>query len=151
MIANVQQKNVEAKLYINPVSADFLVAYDTNKLWKKVELFKKKLVEIGGSAWDFCHLHAVTANRDNFIDPSHFKVHVGRRITDIVGGKPGANHDRFGVLLTKENIDNELKKQRQEYESWIERNRDIYNLMLEGRQKPNKKTFARKAIQIIGR
>jgi hypothetical protein len=153
VVERARRDRADSIFYLNPVSADFLMAYDVNGHWSASERLKRKLVELG-PVWDFNYVNSVTINRRNYIDPSHFKPEIARRVIKIISGSDIPSDD-FGMLLTKDNISRELEKQRKHYEEWASKNPELMNLMEQShtwkKTKKNNRKFDEKAILAINK
>jgi hypothetical protein len=148
-----REQGIEVVVYLNPVHADFLASYEVNGHWRSHEDFKRRLVALGPT-WDFNYVNSVTRNRRQFIDPSHFKPDIGRRMVQIISAGEASPRGDFGVLLTKGNLGRELKSQRERYDAWVEQNPEAHALLKAstrwGRSKRNDRRFlerGRKAIR----
>ncbi len=150
MIESAKKKGVKVVMYTNPVHADFLMAYDINELWEEFEFMKREIVKLG-PLWDFNYINDVSKNRDNYIDPSHFKISIGRRITSILGNNASEEGKDFGVILTEDNIEKILIEQRSAFDEWKTRDTAVYYMLEEAREDRNKARFHQKAIRLIGR
>ena len=65
---------------------------------------------------------------DNYVDDSHYKPSIGNRILGRVMGKNDSTQD-FGVLITPENMEQELQKTRTNRETWAKSNPDLIKLV----------------------
>ncbi len=72
----------------------------------------KEVVAICGAVWDFSGLNPVTQDDHLYYESSHFRWPVGDRVLKrVLGAAPagqGLKEGGFGVLLTRENIDDHL-------------------------------------------
>lgn len=151
MMDMVDRTGIERRVYIHPISTDFLTAIDLNGKWKYFDRFKRMVVENGGAVYDFNYVNSVTANRRRWVDPSHFLPDIAERMKVIMDdGEIPAGSD-FGVILTKDNIDEELKRQRRLYEEWRDANPVDVGLVRYALEERSRDRFYARAIRIIGR
>lgn len=150
MVKAAKEKGINIVMYINPVSIDFLTCYEVNGIWSEFERMKRRLVKLG-PVWDFNYVNDITIDRENFIDPSHFKATIGEKITSLLAKNASDRKDDFGVLLTHENVKKTLRWQRDRYEQWMLDNPESVEMLKEARKTKNRRLFNNRAIRIIGK
>jgi hypothetical protein len=70
--------------------------------------------------YDFSGLNSVTLNNLNYYEKNHYRYLVGNMIVKRIFGCGNINiPDDFGVLVTKNNINEHIKKQRWELENYL--------------------------------
>lgn len=80
--------------------------------------FLKSLSEVT-DYWDFSGYNSVTINDRNYYETSHFRFYVGDWVIKRVLGQDTVDvPEDFGVLISKSNIDEHLKKSRVTVEFW---------------------------------
>jgi hypothetical protein len=76
--------------------------------------FLKKLTQIV-SIYNFNGYGEINFNPYNFADTVHYRKEIADKMLSIIFGEEEALNDDWGILLTKENIDNYLKKREEKY------------------------------------
>jgi hypothetical protein len=127
-----QKNNIELIVFISPSHAVQWEAVRTTKRWDVLENWKREIVKIT-PVWDFSGYNSITTEAiqdrmDNYVDDSHYKPSIGDRILGRVMGKNDSTQD-FGVLITPENIEQELQKTRTNRENWAKSNPDLIELV----------------------
>ncbi|MHB8138257.1 MAG: hypothetical protein ACYDGO_07675 [Smithellaceae bacterium] len=70
--------------------------------------------------YDFSGFNSVTTNALNYYEESHYRYRVGDLIIErIFGGNAGELPADFGVLVTKQNVGQHLKKQKRELDQYL--------------------------------
>jgi hypothetical protein len=150
MVRFAKELGVEVVLYIHPVHADFLTSYDVNGKWRESERFKRRMVA-HGPVWDFNYVNDISRDRSNYQDPSHFKADVARKIIEVLAKDAPIEGLDFGVRLTEDNIDRELRRQREVFDAWTAENAEMREALEDARRTRNRRRFDRRAIGLIGR
>jgi hypothetical protein len=125
--------NIDLKMYVSPAHADLEgEGIHATGNWNLFENWKRKIVGLsdayGYPVWDFSGYNSVTTEAvknpmKNYWDSSHFDEKIGHFILErILKGGAGVPTD-FGVLLQKENIDEELFKIRKQRSLYVSNNR----------------------------
>jgi hypothetical protein len=74
------------------------------------ERWIRDAVDVFGEVYNFMYPNSITANSHNYIDSNHFKPEVGTIIARKVSGSlTGTSPQDFGILVTKQNVDDHLK------------------------------------------
>lgn len=80
--------------------------------------FKKELAKIT-DYYDFSGLNSITTDNYYFYETSHYRTIVGDMMLKRIFGYPDVKvPDDFGVKVTKENIDEHLKRQKEEVKKY---------------------------------
>ena len=80
---------------------------------------KQKLASII-DFYDFSGLNSVTRNNLNYYEEDHYRYLVGNMIVKRIFGCGNINvPDDFGVLVTKNNVNEHITKQRWELENYL--------------------------------
>jgi len=108
-------------IFTTPINIDmFKILVQSNRL----EDYKKwlsLLVDVFGEVYDFMGVNSITKNRNNYADLHHFYPEFGELIADrVTGVKNDKLPDDFGILVTKENIEEHLEQIEQQAKSLIE-------------------------------
>lgn len=79
--------------------------------------YLRGLVSIVGNVWDFSGFNAVNKNPYNFVNEGHFDTFVADEIIRIMYSFPknDTNMDSFGILLTKDNIEEYIASQKMKW------------------------------------
>ena len=109
-----RNNNINLIILINPIHK---VTYlDTN--FNNFQLFKKQLSEIQ-NFYDFSGLNSITTNNYYWYETSHYRVKVGDKIyARIFNDKAIDVPKDFGVLVTKQNIDQHLANLRNQIKAY---------------------------------
>lgn len=116
-------KGVRLDLFISPTHAALMEALTIAGLRPGYEAWKRGVMKItarhGATLWDFGGYTQLTSielpdAQRNFIDASHYRPEVGRRLLSLMDGQASAQSSvqSLGTRLTPENFDNHLKSQR---------------------------------------
>ena len=98
-----------------PMSKPYFCAA-TKERPAEFERWLRDMVAIFGEVWHFEHLNSVAENYEQyFVDGNHFYPEVGTMIAHTISGSESTSIPaEFGILLTKANIDEKIKKIRSE-------------------------------------
>lgn len=103
--------NTKFIIFTSPISANLLV--EILKKGKKINEFKKwlkDLVDIFGEVNHFMMINSITKNLQNYPDDDHYYPYIGKLLANQISKKKNNSIPKdFGILLTKDNIDNYLK------------------------------------------
>ena len=103
------KKGVTLKVVIGPTFLAEIYKFEGEDYYT----YLKKLVEIT-DIWDFSGFTPENLNPYNFINEGHYKNVVADEMVDTMYGR--GNRENFGILLTKDNIDDCLQNRRDAYE-----------------------------------
>ena len=114
-----KENNIKVFVYIPPMYAKHFDAINSAEYFDEFELFKKELIKITDYI-DFTGHNTISENKNNYWDSSHLRVEMTEQImAKIFNDKAVAVPQDFGVLVTKENINEHLenlRKQIKEYD-----------------------------------
>lgn len=122
-----QQNNIELKIFISPSHATQWEAIRTTGKWDTFEQWKRKLVKIV-PVWDFSGYSSITTESikdqmNNYADNSHYTPIIGDLVLHrIYNYQTNLIPEDFGVLITKDNIEEHLTNIRQKREVWAKNN-----------------------------
>lgn len=106
--------NINCIFIFNPIHATTYL--DTDQ--ERMILFKNKLVQIT-DFYDFSGLNSITIDNYYWYETSHYRVKVGKKIAArIFNDKSVEVPKDFGILVTKENIDQHLENLRQQIQAY---------------------------------
>ena len=94
--------NIKLIVFINPINA--ITYHDTNLT--EFNEFKRQLAQVT-DYYDFSGLNEITTNNYYYYETSHYRPLVGDMIVNRLFNKGNEN---FGVYVTKENVDEHLRK-----------------------------------------
>ena len=114
-----RKNNIEVFVYIPPMFSEHFDAINAGGYFDEFELFKKELVKITDFI-DFTGHNTIATNKNNYWDSSHLRVETTEVLmAKIFNDKSVEVPSDFGVLVTKDNIDEHLenlRKQIKEYD-----------------------------------
>ncbi len=135
----IQEHNLQALYFIPPVHALYLSDAVKGGYYKNIENFKKKITNIT-PYWDMSFVNYYTSLPLEylFIDVYHMNGDfVSNKIKKIIYGKE--KDDSFAVFVTKDNVDEVLKKQHLLIDEYIKNNQELvenhYNNNYDGTKK----------------
>jgi hypothetical protein len=104
-----KEHNIKVFVYIPPMYSDHFDAIYSAGYFDEFELFKKELVKITDFV-DFTGHNIISTNKNNYWDSSHLRVEMTEIIMANIFNDPSIKVPKdFGVLVTKENIDQHLQ------------------------------------------
>ena len=114
-----RKNNIKVFVYIPPMFSKHFDAIYAGGYFDEFELFKKELVKLTDFI-DFTGHNSITTNKNNYWDSSHLRVETTEFLmAKIFNDKSVEVPEDFGVLVTKDNIDEHLqnlRKQIKEYD-----------------------------------
>jgi hypothetical protein len=98
--------------FTTPVSKPYFCAMVLEGKFPQYERWLKEMVGVFGQVWHFEYLNSITLDYSkNFSDSHHFYAPIGTMIAHRINGENDINTPSdFGILLTKDNIDEQLVK-----------------------------------------
>ena len=109
-----RKNNFSLIFFINPIYSQYYTL-DAAGLYT----IKEKLAQIT-DYYDFSGLNSVTTNDLSFLDDIHYRYLVGDMIIKRIFGFGDINiPDDFGVLVTKNNVENHVNKQKLEMKKYM--------------------------------
>lgn len=109
-----KDNNIEVLVYIPPMYSKHFDAINSAGYFDEFELFKKELVKITDFV-DFTGHNTISTNKNNYWDSSHLRVELTEQImARIFNDKSAEVTQDFGVLVTKENINEHLENLRKQ-------------------------------------
>ncbi len=110
-----RENEINLFVYIPPIYFKHFYVIKEAGLKNEFEKFKKELVKITDFT-DFTGVNSVTINKNNFLDSSHLKKELSNTVMDnLFQPKNSTDYLDFGTMVTKENIEEHLKKQHNQY------------------------------------
>lgn len=123
LVQLAKEKQIKLIVFISPAHATDLEAIEITGRWSDFERWKRELVKIT-PVWDFFNYNSVTTEAikkvmQNYVDNSHYTPEVGNRILDrVFNHQVEAIPKDFGILLTPNNIEEQIKRVRLDREVW---------------------------------
>lgn len=79
--------------------------------------YLKEIVKIQGEVWNFSGINEVNMNPYNFYNGGHYYIFVGDRMIETMYQETPNTQDldAFGILLTEENIDSFISRQKEKW------------------------------------
>ncbi len=109
------KNGVNLYVYIPPVYYEHFYAFKDAGLKSEFERFKRELVKIVDFI-DFTGVNSITVNKENYWDSSHLKKkHTNKIMAKLIQDVSIVDHKDFGVMVTKDNIEEHLERQNSEY------------------------------------
>lgn len=110
-----RENEINLYVYIPPIYFKHFYAIREAGLKKEFEKFKKELVKITDFI-DFTGINSVTINKNNFLDSSHLEKELTGAVMDKLFKPTNSTiYLDFGTMVTKENIEEHLKDQHNQY------------------------------------
>lgn len=134
-----QENNIELKVFISPSHAIEWEILRQSGQWEIFEQWKRELVKIT-PVWDFSGYNSITTEKikpimKNYADHSHYTVPIGNLVLDkILSYHPEQVPTDFGILMTRENIEQHLQQVRDTQKVWLEKNPDEIKLVSQLKQ-----------------
>lgn len=123
ILKTIKNENSNSKfiIYTSAVTSDLLVSIIKNgKRWEDYKRWLHELVEVFGEVHHFMTINTITKNLENYPDDDHAYPSVLKLLANKLANVENRNiPEDFGVLVTKENIDEHLenlRKQIKEYD-----------------------------------
>jgi hypothetical protein len=109
MVKLCQDNNINLKVFTTAIHvSQFQILEDVDKM--DIYYKWKKEVALITPYWDFMYPNSITINSDNYIDPSHIRQEKGYfYFTRLFNDKNIKVPKDFGILVTKDNIDQHLQ------------------------------------------
>lgn len=106
-----ENKNSQFIVYTSPITANLLASIIRNaNRWEEYKQWLKMHIEVFGSVWQFMGINSITTNLNNYPDDDHLYPEIctlmAHKITNYQIDKIPQD---FGILLTKDNIDEYLE------------------------------------------
>lgn len=92
-------------MFVNPIH---LLTYRATNL-DEFDEFKRKLADIT-SYYDFSGVNDITTNNYYYYETSHYRPMVGDMIIHRIFNEPKDSSSTFGHWVTKDNVDEHIKK-----------------------------------------
>lgn len=109
------QNDINIYVYIPPMYVEHFYAIKEAGLKIKFETFKRELVKITDFI-DFTGVNSITTNKNNYWDSSHLRTeHTKIVMARLIDNIHIEKHQNFGIMVTKNNIEEHLKKQDSQY------------------------------------
>ncbi len=139
IIKNLKKRNIDVKIYTIPISVYAQLDF-YNQHNDAIFQLKKYIVEQTGSLIDFAIINKLTSTNLNkgyylYIDSIHPIKTLGYYVYAALFDTPDKDEDLY-VILTKENVDFELKKQKQELLKWRDKHKKEYEDYLNTEKEP---------------
>ncbi|QMV44069.1 hypothetical protein [Cohnella cholangitidis] len=129
IVSLCSENNVDLHVFIQPSHALQWEGIQTSGLWGEFEEWKREVVTIT-EVWDFSGYNSITTSPpdrfDTYLDQSHYRKHIGNYVFNrTLHINEESVPDDFGFLLTRDNIEEQLTRIRNERDKWEKANPDI--------------------------
>lgn len=127
IVALCEENDIDLIVYFSPSHAIRLASIDAGGHWSSFEDLKRQVTELM-PVWDFANHNSITTeplrNRmSNYADESHYTKPVGDLILNRVLSYNEEKVPRdFGILLTSDNVNKILEKNRLYRDNWADKN-----------------------------
>ncbi|MGJ0343193.1 hypothetical protein NG788_00990 [Aliarcobacter cryaerophilus] len=122
ILKTIKNENLNSKfiIYTSAVTSDLLVSIIKNgKRWEDYKRWLHELVEVFGEVNHFMTINSITKNLENYPDDDHAYPSVLKLLANKLSNVENKNiPEDFGVLLTKDNIDEHLENLRKQIEEY---------------------------------
>ena len=122
ILKEIKNNNLNSKfiIYTSAVTSDLLVSIIKNgKRWEDYKRWLHELVEVFGEVNHFMTINSITNNLENYYDDNHAYPWVLKLLANKLSNVDNKNiPEDFGVLLTKDNIDEHLENLRKQIEEY---------------------------------
>jgi hypothetical protein len=142
-------RGVEAKLFINPMSSDHLLAVEATGVARDLEVLKRSLAQ-SLQVVDFSYVGPVNTKRANYYDASHFRATVGQTILRRLKSDLRDGPKDFGTRLDARNVDDELEGMRARLVDYKNRERDLFEALAAATKHRNKVRFKTEVQMLLG-
>jgi len=114
LISLSEKNNFKLIIFFNPFNSKIHIKYAKSMLEVKLKL--ASMIDF----YDFSGLNSVTLNNLNYYEESHYRYLVGDMIVKRIFGDGDINIPRdFGVLVTGENVNEHIAKQKRDLEKYL--------------------------------
>lgn len=118
ILRTIKNENPNSKfiIYTSPISSDLLVSKIKNAhRWEEYKRWLNELIEVFGGVHNFMTINTVTNNLENYFDDNHLYPSVLKLLANKLSNVENKNiPEDFGVLVTKDNIDQHLENLRKQ-------------------------------------
>lgn len=104
---------VEFQVFFGSVFAGQMIGYEGESFYN----FMQQVVDVAGDVWCFNTYNDVALNPYNYYDIAHYYYEIGDLMIDTMKGTP-CKYDNFGILLTADNVMEEIANRRKSREEW---------------------------------
>ena len=132
MVNLLKSKNIKVNFTISPLNSILLANIYQDKIYRKIiEDFKHFLVSLDVNVYDMAYANKYTSSKitsaDNYLyrDMMHPSILMGDKIMNIFFSPPQEDKKDFYYILTKENIDEVIKKENDYIEDYIKNNKKL--------------------------
>lgn len=118
ILSYCKNNNIKVWVYIPPMYSQHFDAINEAGYFDEFELFKKELSKITEYT-DFTGHNEITNNKNNYWDSSHLRKEMTQIVMAKIFNDNTINVPKdFGVLVTKQNIDEHLQNLREQIQSY---------------------------------
>ncbi|MGK7931297.1 MAG: hypothetical protein AB4041_07675 [Microcystaceae cyanobacterium] len=142
-IVNIcQENNIDLKVFISPSHGIQWESIAATQRWDSFEKWKREMVKLH-PVWDFSGYNSITTETlsqdnlmKNYTDSSHYTPKVGNLVLNrIFEENQSTIPDDFGILLTQDNIEQQLSQIRSDRKIWQENHPQEVQLVKDIKQK----------------
>lgn len=122
ILKKMRNDNLDTRfiIYTSPVTSDLLVSIIKNaKRWEDYKRWLYELIEIFGEVNHFMTINSITKDLENYYDDNHAYPSVLKLLANKLSNFQNKDiPEDFGILLTKNNIDEYLENLRKDIEEY---------------------------------
>jgi len=130
-----KRNKINLIVFISPVHAIRLQSIYASGKWSIFEEWKRQVVDLMGSVWDFSDHNSVnqeplSETMNHYVDDSHYTKPIGDWVLNrILSYQEDEVPSDFGVLLTRDNLEGVLEQNRYHREEWGKKNHQYVNFV----------------------
>lgn len=147
ILKKADQNDIEVIVYFNPVSIELMSLMRIYEIDDDLEKIKRDVTSICGVVYDFNFTNEDVINKKYFIDASHVNKLFGDFIIEDLQNNKDSNRM---LILTNQNIENQLKKEKCNFDNWKKCNLKYYTSMEKQLKENNQEVIQGDFKEFIG-
>lgn len=125
IVEDAKENGVELVVFFNPIAVDLQALQNICGLENEFYAIKREVATIH-PVFDFCWINKYTVDRKKwFYDASHFRRNYGEMCRAAMDGVDNGT----ALYLTADNVDEMIKKERNQFTSWKNDNEEFYEAL----------------------
>mgnify|MGYP001407195944 CR=1 FL=1 len=122
ILKEIKRDNPNTKfiIFTSAITSDLLVSIIKNgNRMQEYERWLRELIEVFGEVHHFMTINSITKNLENYPDDDHAYPHIVKFAANKIANIENSNiPEDFGVLVTKQNIDQHLKNLKEQIKAY---------------------------------
>lgn len=147
ILKKANKNGIEVIIYFNPVSIELMSLMRIYEIDDDLEKIKRDVTSICGVVYDFNFTNEDVINKKYFIDASHVNKLFGDFIIEDLQNNKDSNRM---LILTNQNIENQLKKEKCNFDNWKKENLKYYTSMEKQLKENNQEVIKGDFKEFIG-